>query len=210
MAIPDGATKLVVSGTLAGGTEKFAFSIWHSGYPDPHGGSPIDLDLLDADAVWLAFINNLAVLMTTGDAITQYDAYWYSGGVATSHGQKIVAHAGTGASTGAPCQISTVLTLRTALATRRGRGRLYLPTRNIITSGATGHLSSAANVNTVCDKFRDYCNEVETGGTVHVVVCSQTGGFMTPVRSISVDDIPDTQRRRRNKLVGTVHTAAVA
>jgi hypothetical protein len=209
MAVPDGMTKLVVSGTLAGGTEKFAFSLWHSGYNAPGTTGGIDLTLLEADAVWQAFITNLEVLMTTGDSITQYDAYWYQGGVATAHSQLAVTHAGTGAANGAPCQIALVLTLRTALATRSGRGRIYLPTRNIITVGSSGHLSSAANLNTVCDKLRDYCRSVATGGIVHVVVVSQTHSFTNPVTSISADDIPDTQRRRRNKLVGTVHTATV-
>lgn len=209
MSVPDGMTKLVVSGTLAGGTEKFAFSIWHSGYNAIGTTGGIDLALLEADAVWQAFITNLLVLMTTGDSITQYDAYYYTGGVATSHSQLAVTHVGTGAASGAPCQIALVLTLRTALATRSGRGRIYLPTRNIVTAGSTGHLSSPANLNTVCDKFRDYCRSVSTGGVVNVVVVSQTHSFVNPVTSISADDVPDTQRRRRNKLVGTVHTATV-
>jgi len=107
---------------------------------------------------------------------------------------------GTSAADGLPCQITPVVSLRTALATRAGRGRFYAPSPAVDTQvqgrmGATaqGHLADAAE-----DMFASLVGDGYTP-----VLYSRTAHTVTEITSLDVGDVLDTQRRRRNKLIET-------
>ena len=105
---------------------------------------------------------------------------------------------GTSAADGLPCQIAPVVSLRTDLATRAGRGRFYAPSPAVDTQvqgrmGATaqGHLADAAS---------DMLSSLLGDGYVPVLY-SRTTHTTNEITSLDVGDVLDTQRRRRSKLV---------
>lgn len=201
MAIPDGATHLVVSGTAAS-SESFAFGWWMN-----DSGASLGPDL-DLSTPWQTFRDALLAHMTADQVITHYDLYRYAGGVVTTHEQQAVSHPGTDTSGMLPLQVSLVLTLRTATLSRRGRGRIYLPTCGFSMMGGTNHLFNSTPVNALVDAFANFLTTYGVGGATPVVV-SRVGGVMEPITAVDADLVPDTQRRRRGKLSSTRHTATV-
>jgi hypothetical protein len=102
-----------------------------------------------------------------------------------------------------------VLTLRTANATRSGRGRIYLPFVAQTLVAATGMLPST-NVNNLVDTFALWISEQITLGTNVPVVVSQSQSVVRTIVAVDADLVPDTQRRRRNKLTSARHTHTVS
>lgn len=201
MAIPDDASHVVISGVCVS-AEAFAFGVW---FDDPSG--PPDADL-DVSTAFSTFRTALQSRMSSQQEITAYDVYRYSGGVVAQHDHKDVSHVGTDTSGQLPLQVSLVLTLRTATLSRRGRGRLYLPTCGASMMGGGGHLFGSTPVNPLVDDFATWLSAVNLG-TLTAVVVSRVGGVMEPITSVDADYVPDTQRRRSNKLVSSRYVAAV-
>jgi hypothetical protein len=155
---------------------------------------------------WTTWFNSLKTLMGNSDSITGLDSYFYQGGVAVRHGHGSMAIAGSSALQH-PKQSCCVMTLRTALATRSGRGRMYLPATGAPMAG-TG-LMTSATIDAVVDATGAMFSAI-TDATIKVVVLSQKTGITTPVVAVDADYVPDTQRRRRNKLVSSRHTSPVS
>lgn len=206
MAIPDGACRVVYSGNIAGGAEKWAFGLWFSplgaGF-DFSGGEPSDAGYLGFRAAFLPFL-------TASDAYTQIDSWIYHGGIATVHTNAVFNHPGTagGSSVQAP-QVALVLTLRTATATKSGRGRIYIPARAVTMVTATG-LANTTAINTLVDALATYFTNLNAFSTPIIpAVVSQTQGVARPIVSVDADGVLDTQRRRRNKLTGPRHSHTV-
>lgn len=111
-----------------------------------------------------------------------------------------------------PFQTSVCVSTRTALAGASHRGRLYLPatgqsivagTLRISASDAAGIATSAATW------FVDLQEAMATiVGPVELCVWSRKLATVTPVSSVSVGDILDVQRRRRDALVESVSSVA--
>jgi hypothetical protein len=205
MSIPSGLMKWTLSGKLSGGTERWATSFWTDGHTAA--------DATDASVViaagtpqWTAWFASVKTLMATDATITDLDAYFYSGGTAAAaHGHaSITPISGTGTFTH-PNQIACVMTLRTATATRKGRGRLYL-VANGVGIGAGLFLSGA--VNAVVDATATFFTGIG-GGSSGPVVLSQTAGTSARITSVDADYVPDTQRRRSQKLSSVRHSHTV-
>jgi hypothetical protein len=108
-----------------------------------------------------------------------------------------------------PNEVAWVVSLRTATAGRRTRGRMYLP------APSKGQVNDQGRYST------DRCVSIATAaatllggwssGATHytAVVASATGSLMTPVLTVAVGDVPDVQRRRRDRLVEGYSTHAV-
>lgn len=221
MAIPDGVTKVVYSGSLAGTLERWAFSLYFTGYTNG-GANDLVLSDWDTGAPNTQFRDAFLAMMATADSFTQLDSYFYTGGVAVNHQTLVVSHAGTGAGTGLlPKQCAVALTLRTAVSTRRTRGRIYLPCTDIPISGSTG-LALSTTINNAVDKLANMLDSHKIAGLNQPVVVSQglsvhrDGSpnttwtpFTTTITSVDADYVVDTQRRRRNKLTSARHSAAV-
>lgn len=108
-----------------------------------------------------------------------------------------VALAGTAAGSALPGDVAIVVSLRTALANRSGRGRFYLPQPAASTLAATGRLAVAAQT-LIADSAEaawDAANTVLTP-----VVYSRTRRATVPINTFNVGDLFDTQRRRENAL----------
>lgn len=105
-----------------------------------------------------------------------------------------------------PFQVSEVVSLRSALATRSGRGRFYLPP---IAEGQTaaGRLTSTT-VSAIVTAVNQYFSALDTGG-LDPVLLNRTTMVQTPVTQFDVGDVLDTQRRRRNGLLEVRVTGSV-
>ena len=106
-----------------------------------------------------------------------------------------------------PNQCATVVSLRTGVSGRANRGRSYLPgvgPGSLTTSGTIDGGTAAAIALGIADFFTD----MGTDGH-NPVVYSRSQRAAIAVTSVVVDEVVDTQRRRRDKLIGTAHTSAV-
>jgi hypothetical protein len=98
-----------------------------------------------------------------------------------------------------PADVSLVVSLRTALANRRGRGRFYLP------QPATANLTSDGRV--IADLITDLSSSLAAAWASYnttndrPVVYSRAARSVQNITSFNVGDLFDTQRRRENKLL---------
>lgn len=201
MGIPAGCGHYVISGSVAT-SERWAFGWWVSDSAKTFGAN------LDNNAAWGPFRDWLLAAQYTDFVMDSYDYYRYdSGNAATFHDHVAVNHVGTGGGGAGPLQLSCVLSLRTATLSRQGRGRVYLPMTDLASYG-TGHLLNAGRVDGLVDKFSDFLTTQHIGSDAPVVV-SRAGSAMHVITSCSADYVPDTQRRRSNKLKSTSHAHSV-
>lgn len=204
MSIPSGVTKVVLQGHLTG-AEIFETGFWLK------GAAPISDAAASVLAAQLATFfgtdlkPSVVPLITTTSGYDNLRVYGYptGGPTAVSVGVAAIASgAGTGTGQSNPNQVSIVATLRTALAGRRNRGRMYLPANaaNII----SGQLSSAqcTSLATAVAAFFTDINS-NAAGPQKVQVVSITGSVSNDVTDVSVDSKLDIQRRRANRQAAT-------
>lgn len=106
--------------------------------------------------------------------------------------------AGTSTATCLPFQCTPVVSLRTAFATRSGRGRFYAPSP-AVDQVAVGRLAAASQT-TLADSALAMFQTLQ-GAALDPVILSRATMVRTPITSLDVGDVIDTQRRRRNKLI---------
>lgn len=112
--------------------------------------------------------------------------------------------AGTSVEESLPYQVTAVVSTRTALATRAGRGRFYVPSLDV--AQVEGGRISAACRTDLADAAQAMMQQLATGGLVPVIFHRTASGgagqfTTTQIETIDVGDVLDTQRRRRNKMV---------
>lgn len=111
------------------------------------------------------------------------------------------------ASTNQAAEVAHVLTLRTGTRGRRYRGRIYLPAvSTTFMTGASGGLLSTANANFLV-QARGLLADLPAGGWEwHVAsyghgtdgnVATSWSPFSTLIAELTMDAIPDVQRRRK-------------
>lgn len=110
-----------------------------------------------------------------------------------------VALVGSAAGSSLPPDVATVVSLRTGLANRRGRGRFYLPALAASSLTATGKLA-AASITTLSTALTAAWGPYTTATDV-VVVYSRASRSTSTVTTFNIGDLFDTQRRRDNKIV---------
>lgn len=124
---------------------------------------------------------------------------------------------GQSSSTGFPAQVSLVATLLAGNGRGlAGKGRMYLPGIAIPLAG-TGHLAVGQNSG-VATKLATFFNTIESSFDGGQVINASHGrapflgstAVNRYVSHIRVGDVYDTQRRRRNSLVESYATAALA
>ena len=106
--------------------------------------------------------------------------------------------AGTSTSNALPADVAIVVSLRSPVANRTGRGRFYLPqpTTNALT--AVGRLDETAQ-STIVDALTAAWTQANAAGE-NPVIYSRTQRATREITSFNVGDLFDTQRRRENAL----------
>lgn len=109
---------------------------------------------------------------------------------------------GFGTSTAVP-QVALVCTLLTGIAGRSYRGRVYLPAAQGTDANGRINASSATNTATNYANFLSAIALVggTIGDTVFPAVLSATQNDTTPITAVRCDNVLDTQRRRRDKVL---------
>lgn len=189
--------RLTFSGTLPG--ETFAHTI----HVDGAGGDSTGAEAAAAIAMgdfwndgtdgikgfFTAQVNYVAVHAAELDALTgkQIDA-----------AEGVLALAGTNAGQMLPHEVAVAVTIRGAAPVRRNRGRFFLPPP-AVDQLLDGRLL-AATVTRMMNGAALFINTLQGAGFTPVVYHTndKTG---TPVTIVGVGNVPDSQRRRRNKLV---------
>lgn len=118
---------------------------------------------------------------------------------------------GTSAS-GLPFQSALVFSLRTTTPGARGRGRLYWPACGIAMQPTTLRAVSAT-VGSALTAMASYLTSIRTAidtslDGVGLTVWSRASLDTSPVTSIQVGDVVDTQRRRRDQSIETYQSVA--
>ena len=162
-------------------------------------------DLPTAQAAWTAAITalwtgKLDALVTTNVSLTQVSTASMD---PTTGGQisrliGAVSHPGTIATATLPPQCSVAVSWMSTVATRAGRGRMYLPAFAAATLNS-GRLSAASVTATVAAVKA--MTDVLLGAALTPVLYSRTKHTTTPISQFNVGDVVDTQRRRRDKLI---------
>lgn len=207
VSIPANSCRLSIKGHL-GGNEIFETGWWIVS----SGSAQSDAQAM-AEACAAAFTGSIATalknLLGTDDGWDSVRAYNYpSGGPSAANIGEAPITSGAGTSTfgSIPYQVAMVATLRTDLAGRRHRGRMYLPAPEFGVMAADHHFDSSTvdGVATAIATWLENTNSALSVGGGPVVV-STTGSMQTPITSVAVDNRPDVQRRRANKFPVT-HT----
>lgn len=106
-----------------------------------------------------------------------------------------------------PADVALVISLRTAMANRRTRGRFYLPQPAVSNATTDGRVAA--------DLITDLGASLAAAWTAYntandrPVVYSRTGRTFQNISSFNVGDLFDTQRRRENKLLEARTTTAM-
>lgn len=211
--------RIVLEGFLGAGVENWSCGLNFATATDGAVSTPVDLAVW-AEAIRASFSAtntwnaNLKACWGSNGSLQKVKAYYYdsitgpAGAVGESTGGPV---AGSGSLT-MPPQCSVVASLLTGIAGRRTRGRIYWPR-------VTGSLDAGFKISgtpvpaLLAPAFADFLEDTALAsgleGLQPVVVSKVGAGALTTVSSVSVGDIIDTQRRRRDKLVETRVTAAV-
>lgn len=214
VAIPAGSTRVVLSGLLPNGEE------WSTGF-FMTGISPVDpsnltlmaqhiATVLDDGAMPNAMYSTMSHLcnpLTSWTTTTLYN-YATAGNKASTIGAYVWPTPKTGGlSNGIPEQCAVVVTLRTVLAGRSHRGRMYLPC-----TGANLQVDGQLQSTVVDELAAGWANaflQLQVGDIPNVVIVSNVLSTVTPIYQVKVDSKVDTMRSRA-KSASIDHTAQVA
>lgn len=106
---------------------------------------------------------------------------------------------GTGTGDALPTDVALVVSLRTTLANRRGRGRFYLPQFDSTTAlTSDGRVAGTLQTTVLDELLTAWTNYVATGTPV---VYSRAGRTTQPIESFDVGDLWDTQRGRQDRIL---------
>lgn len=205
MPIPAGVCRIVLYGTFGTG------DIWETGFwmddtgvtdsatatalaltiggtlnsADASGAMRVTAaNLLDDFSVWIGV--RVYVYVTPGPKSTAIGEYVLP---TPRVGGKVISK---------PNQVALCMTLRTALAGRRHRGRMYLPATGVDIDTQDGQVSQA-NLNTVLTSWVTAFSDINDSDAGRIVVVSTQGSAATPVSSLTIDSKLDIQRRRANR-----------
>lgn len=112
---------------------------------------------------------------------------------------------GTAAGDALPAEVALVVSLRSALANRTGRGRFYLPQPAVTALAADGQLDTVAQTAIMAALASAWTTANAAGE--NPVIYSRTARATREVTTFNVGDIFDVQRRRQNSLTQTRNSA---
>src|SRR5437899_1537166 len=184
------------SGTLPAG-DQFVFSWWANSTRTLAAAQVAALDwLTDFTGGGTGFASKVTdgvefTRVTTGDITL-------ATGRQTALAEDVVVNAGTAAPPSLPQEVSTVVSLRTSLANRSGRGRFYLPPLASSKITNAGKLNLAVRTDIINALVAAWTN-YNTAGNVPVVY-SRRLRATNNITHFNIGHIFDVQTRRDNKL----------
>lgn len=150
--------------------------------------------------------------LSTVGTIDRVRVYYYNtpGTPAVLSGTSVAASVSGQGSVALPLQCTTVVSLRTALPGGSYRGRMYFPK---VTNGPGSSFKDSGINQSVADNFklilRTIAETAPSTSAGRVAVASVSKGVVTPVTSVRVGDVIDTQRRRTDALSEVYYTSAI-
>lgn len=203
MAFPGNGTRYVLGGTLPGG-ERFSTGVYAPAFDESVSMQTVANNNVQSNSLLMGFLNGAARgIIHTGCAYTTLTVYRYgSGRAAVDVGTAAIPNvAGTGAVVH-PNQSALCVTLRTTLANRRGRGRMFFPA----TSGTIANtgLRSATETKAFLDLLGPWLDEI------NAEVWSTASTSKHRVNRIDADLVTDTIQQRRDRLVSARQTTTIA
>lgn len=206
--------KMVISGTLGSpAVETWSISTY---WTVAGGGAVTSLTELQGWATAVATLLDggetdytaLTGLMGTYCIANKVDLYAYGpSGPAITQATAAFSWAGSGAAT-QNFTTSLVCSLYTDTAGRSYRGRFYFPALAAAQQG-TGKISGVTAIATDFQELLQDLAVTNTVSTMQLQVYSPTKNAVTPVTSIKVGDVVDTQRRRRDALNETYQVRTI-
>jgi hypothetical protein len=189
-------SRIVVSGSLPGG-ESFAFGFWLNGAVSSQVDAQDDVTRI-ATHMNTHIFSPVRLMLAADSSLEAVNLYAYTttDPAATFTGEEPLGLAGTSTGASLPLQVATVISLRTAVAGRQNRGRLYLP---VNAYDLTAHQFVDAQVDALALAFADLFGAINGDANITGDVCvvsSVGAGHSTPVSSVIVDSRLDVQRRR--------------
>lgn len=184
----------VASGTYPGG-ETWSFTLHTQG----------SATIAAAEAAWLAAV--LAGWTGHWDGLISTQVSWTGTSTASldtvslkqiTRMADVVTHPGTAVGEPLPAQCTTCVSTLSALATRSGRGRFYLPPFGV--ASMSGGRVLAASVTAAVAGAKAMFDSL-LGAGLQPVLVNKTTKVVTPVTGFKFGNVYDTQRRRRDKLV---------
>lgn len=213
MALPSGdLIRNQVGGTCAG--ENWLIGVWTTvqGMSAVPNQSEMDaraesvLTVFDSN-VWSAPANSLLSLNATGVKLTKSICSFYRDGVSLGSGIHTITPIPGTASSATPFYVAQVVTLKTATAGRRGRGRMYPPVTNGALLTAAGGQWDSGSPGALCANFGRFLGQLAVDDTglpgdpsFTPVVVSIMGSAAHPITLLASDTIPDTQHGRTRRI----------
>lgn len=180
-------------GTTPG--ESWSFGVYTTG-----DGSLQSAQDAFTDAIAAMWTGNLDAVMTPDVVVTELS----TASIASASGTQLlrvtddVSLPGVATGEMLPFQCATSVSWTADLATRAGRGRIYLPP--LAASSLDGGRVSSDAVVVIADAANALWAGLDTGGLA-LVLYGRTTHTTNAVTGGNVGDVIDTQRRRRNKLI---------
>ena len=192
--------KVTFAGHLVDGVQEWSTSCWFSlpGTTGPGDAAAFLAGVLTAYGT--ALKSEVLRLLASTDSLDTITVDSYGPDSATLYDQAVSTQ--TSATTGVtqlPPQIAIVATLVTAGFGKAFRGRMYWPGTGNPTSD---HRVDSANTVGLANALALFFTDVNAFGAVACLISNSRAAF-SPLVAVQVDDVYDTQRRRRDKVLAT-------
>ena len=203
--------RIVIGGTLGGSQGwSIGITVQQDEAPTPNQAQAYAAqayaDFLSAawntSATGAAPIKNL---VSTSGNVTGARVYFYPTGSTTASVSGVSTaspQGGVGTATNPP-QTALVVSLLSGFPGRHNRGRIYLP---LLTSGVDSNLRWSGNVQPVAVSIANWLSLVRTRALTDTPTAPIVGGATATnvaISTVRVDNVLDTQRRRRDKISAT-------
>lgn len=209
MPLPLPVAKVVCSGTMASGVQDMSFGLYiDAGFTDFISQATLE-DFLDAikptynDFLFSGHVKNF---WTASDQFTTLKAYFIP---ATGDTATLVAETtftsplvGTGTANH-PLGTALVLSNRSLLPGKSGRGRIYLPA-NGVDATSSDRVASDSVVDALGTDYLTFLNALRAG-TFYPGIASFTKSLWNQIHTYQIDNKFDTQRRRGDQIAAS-HT----
>ena len=198
--------RVVIKG-IGPGSEIFQTGFTTAAITPPSSQAALQTDCNAIAAFCTTLWNAIKASIYTSYSFTEVDMYQYvwPSTVAQFQAQTLLtANPGTLAVNGSPIDTALVVSLRSQVPGRSGRGRMYLPYHGgcLPASG----LTSGTPYTTYATAVKALFTSVAGYSSYAPIVASRTHGTWQPPSAILCDNKPDVQRRRENRLLPSATT----